>query len=67
MLSFPMQSRGSRRWENSFVCLGLKLYALRIEAMHSHFDRNAVLVELWDYHIVFYSVFYIIWKCFTGP
>ena len=29
---------------------GITLYAFRIETMHSHFDRNALVVELWDYH-----------------
>jgi hypothetical protein len=26
------------------------LYAFRIEPMHFHFHRNAVVIELWDYH-----------------
>jgi hypothetical protein len=28
---------------------GVILYAFRIEPMHSYFDRNAQVVELWDY------------------
>jgi hypothetical protein len=30
---------------------GITLYAFRIELMHSHFDRNGLVVELWGFNI----------------